>query len=63
MTLRRAEVNEEGACLSGAGKKRRVVSGRSHPLVVGNLKMRSLTLRSSKEKLCLRRWRTSESIK
>jgi len=63
MTLRRAEVNEGGACLPWAGKKRRVVSGRSHPLVVGNLKMRSLTLRSSKEKLCLRRCRTSESIK
>jgi len=44
-------------------KKRRVVSGRSQPLIVGNLKMRSLTLRSSKEKLCLQRCRTSESIK
>jgi len=38
MTLRRAEVNEGGACLPCAGKKRRVVSGRSHPLFVGNLK-------------------------
>ena len=36
MTLRRAEVNEGGACLPCAGKKRRVFSGRSHPLVVGN---------------------------
>jgi len=44
-------------------KKRRVVSGRSYPLGVGNLKMCSLTLRSSKEKLCLRRCRTSESFK
>ena len=53
MTLRRAEVNEGRACLPCAGKKRRVVSGRSHPLAVGNLKMRSLTLRSSKEKAVL----------
>ena len=38
MTLKWAEVNEGGACRSCAGKKRRVVSARSHPLVVGNLK-------------------------
>ena len=38
MTLKRAEVNEGGACLPCAGKKRRVVSGRSHSLVVRNLK-------------------------
>ena len=31
----------------------RIVSGRRHALVVGNLKMRSLTLRSSKEKAVL----------
>jgi len=54
MTLKRAEVNEGGAWLPCAGKNtRRVVSGRSHPLGVGTLKMRSLTLRSSKEKAVL----------
>jgi len=39
MTLKRAEVNQGGACLPCAEKKRRVVSGRSHPLLVRNLKI------------------------
>jgi len=53
MTLKRDEVNEEAAWLPCAEKKCRVVSGRSYPLGVGNLKKRSLTLRSSKEKTVL----------
>ena len=63
VTLTWAEVTREEHDFPVELRNRRVVSGMRLPLVVGNLKMRSLTLRSSKEKLCLRRCRTSESIK
>ena len=53
MTLKWAEVTREVRDFPVELRKRRVVSGRSHPLVVGDLKMRSLTLRSSKEKAFL----------
>ena len=43
VTLKRAEVTREERDFPVELRKRRVVSGRSHPLVVGNLKIRSLT--------------------